>query len=81
VIDGNTNISFLIDTGADACAYPRNKIQGQPKKDDYELFAANGPTITTYGPILPSLSLQLRREFKWRFIVADVPKPVIGMDF
>jgi hypothetical protein len=26
-------------------------------------------------------TLHLRRDFKWRFIVADVPRPIIGMDF
>jgi hypothetical protein len=49
--------------------------------DDYELFAVNGTTIAIYGTILLSLNLCLRRDFKWRFIVADVPKPIIGMDF
>jgi predicted aspartyl protease len=79
--DGNTKTSFLIDTGADVCVYPRSKLQGPTRKDDSELFAINGTTIATYGTILLSLNLCLRREFKLRFIVADVPKPIIGMDF
>jgi hypothetical protein len=67
--------------GADVSVYPRSKIQEHPRKDDYELFAVNGTTIATYGTIPLSLSLCLRRDFKWRFIVADVPRPMIGMDF
>jgi hypothetical protein len=81
VTDVSTKTSFLIDTGADVCVYPRSKIQEHPRKDDYELFAVNGTTIATYGTIPLSLNLRLRRDFKWRFIVADAPKPIIGMDF
>jgi hypothetical protein len=61
--------------------YPWRKIQGHPRKDDYELFAVNGTTIAIYGTIPLSLNLCLQRDFKWRFIVADVPRPIIGMDF
>jgi hypothetical protein len=81
VTDVSTKTSFLIDTGADVCVYPRSKIQEKPRKDDYELFAVNGTTIATYGTIPLSLNLRLRRDFKWRFIVADVSRPIIGMDF
>jgi hypothetical protein len=34
-----------------------------------------------YGTIPLSLNLRLRRDFKWRFIVTDVSRPIIGMDF
>jgi hypothetical protein len=81
VKDVSTKTSFLIDTGADVCVYPRSKIQDKPRKDDYELFAVNGTTIATYGTIPLSLNFCLRRNFKWRFIVADVSRPIIGMDF
>jgi hypothetical protein len=81
VTDVSTKTSFLIDTGADVCVYPRSKIQDKPRKDDYELFAVNGTTIATYGTIPLSLNLRLRRDFNWRFIVADVSRPIIGIDF
>lgn len=48
---------------------------------EYELYAANGTRIKTYGTITLSLNLSLRREFLWSFIVADVEMPIIGMDF
>ncbi|KAJ8710566.1 hypothetical protein PYW08_009081 [Mythimna loreyi] len=50
-------------------------------KTKYELFAANGSVISTYGFLPLTLDFGLRRSFTWRFIVADVNKPIIGVDF
>ena len=81
IADKNTKISYLIDTGADVCIYPRSRVRGVTKKCEYELFAANGSKINTYGTIILELNLSLRRSFKWRFIIADTNTPIIGMDF
>nr|XP_033204453.1 uncharacterized protein LOC117165099 [Bombus vancouverensis nearcticus] len=70
-----------VNTGADTCVFPRNKIRGPASKSDYELFAANGTRIATYGTITLSLDLALCRDSKWRFVVADVKTPIIGVDF
>jgi hypothetical protein len=48
---------------------------------NYDLYAANGNTIHTYGWLPLSLNLRLCREFTWRFVVADVTEPLIGADF
>lgn len=48
---------------------------------NFELTAANGTIIPTYGYIHLLFNLGLRRDFRWKFIVADVPKPIIGADF
>jgi hypothetical protein len=45
------------------------------------LFAANATIVHTYGCITLRLDLGLRREFSWRFVVADVTGPIIGSDF
>lgn len=45
------------------------------------LFATNNSPISTYGTKLLCLDLNLRRTFKWVFIVSDVNKPIIGADF
>jgi hypothetical protein len=45
------------------------------------LCVANGTTIPTYGWLPLSLNLGLRRDFIWRFVVADVTQPLIGADF
>lgn len=47
----------------------------------YQLRAANGSLIETYGFITLSLNLGLRRDFNWKFIIAGVTKPMIGADF
>ncbi|XP_023703218.1 uncharacterized protein LOC111862237 [Cryptotermes secundus] len=51
------------------------------ERTNYDLCGANGTTIHTYGWLPLSLNLGLRREFAWRFVVADVPPPIIGVDF
>lgn len=81
VRDRSSKISFLVDTGAEVCVFPRNRIHGPANKDTYELVAANGSRIATYDTTLVSLDLALRRAMKWRFIIADVDTPIIGVDF
>ncbi|XP_051170924.1 uncharacterized protein LOC127287845 [Leptopilina boulardi] len=81
VTDDSSKIRFLIDTGADLCVFPRIQLPQQRAKSSYELFAANGTVIPTYGTQILNLSLGLRRQFTWRFVIADVEKPIIGADF
>jgi hypothetical protein len=47
---------------------------------NYDLCAANGTSIQTYGWLPLSLNFGLRRDFTWRFVVADVTRPNIGVD-
>ena len=81
IADRQTKVRFLIDTGADLCVFPHTKLPKPRAKSKYKLSAANGATIATYGTITLSLDLGLRRQFTWRFVVADVSKPIIGSDF
>lgn len=57
------------------------KTKRQPSPAEYPLFAANGTQIKTYGTQTLELDLSLRRDFVWKFVVADVTKPIIGADF
>jgi hypothetical protein len=50
-------------------------------RDNYDFSVANGTTIPTYGWLPHSLNLGLSRNFTWRFVVADVTHPLIGVDF
>lgn len=50
-------------------------------KTDYDLYAANNTKIHTYGYIQLHLDLGLRRVFSWKFVIADVTKPIVGVDF
>ena len=81
VTDKKSKIAYLVDTGADLCVFPRHRVRGPVEKSEYELFAANGTSIPTYGTLGVNLNLSLRRDFPWRFVVADVGVPIIGMDF
>lgn len=82
VTDVQTKVQFLVDTGSDLCVYPLSYLRGQRRhKTNYELLAANNTVISTYGWLSLSLDFNLRRNFNWRFVIADVNKPIIGVDF
>lgn len=81
VTDRRTKTQFLVDTGSDLCVFPCSALKERRPKSTYQLSAANGSTIDTYGDVLLRLDLGLRREFSWRFTVANVTKPIIGVDF
>lgn len=81
VTDRRSRTQFLVDTGSDLCVYPRVALPGRRETMDYQLCAANGTPIKTYGYINLNLNLGLRRDFAWAFIVADVTKAIIGVDF
>jgi len=53
----------------------------RPPCTEYELSAANGSRIKTYGFLTLSLHFGLRRQYTWKFVVADVSTPIIGIDF
>lgn len=79
LFDKRSNITFLIDTGADVSVIPKLPQNTEPSK--FVLYAANGSEIATFGESTLTVSLGLRREFTWRFMRADVQHPIIGADF
>lgn len=81
VVDQHSKTQFLVDTGSDLCVYPRSALRQPRSPTDYQLCAANGTPIETFGFIELNLNLGLRRNFPWRFIVANVTKAIIGVDF
>lgn len=81
VVDRNTKEHYLVDTGSDVSVYPYSRIRRAIKKEIYELYAANGSTIATYGHLNLQPDFGLRRAFPWRFIIAEVTQPIIGSDF
>ncbi|XP_057335044.1 uncharacterized protein LOC130673848 [Microplitis mediator] len=81
VVDLTTNTQYLVDSGSDLSVYPYVRVKCKPTPVGYQLYAANDSLIGTYGCITLSLNLGLRQEFAWRFIIADVTKPIIGADF
>ena len=81
VSDTKSGNRFLIDTGSDLCCFPRRLLRGSHSATTFDVRAANGSSIKTYGTILLHLNLGLRKDFRWNFIVADVSTAIIGADF
>ncbi|CAG9138024.1 unnamed protein product [Plutella xylostella] len=74
-------MQFLVDTGSDLCVFPRSALPQRRPKTNYHLYAANGSVIDTYGYYHMELNLGLRRDYSWRFVVADVTRAIFGVDF
>ncbi|GFX69439.1 peptidase A2 domain-containing protein [Trichonephila clavipes] len=68
---------FLVDTGSDLCVFPCSFPPLRKPDPNFQLKAANN-SIKTYGFLTLPLDLGLRRHFSWRFVIADVPLPIIG---
>jgi hypothetical protein len=81
VTDRRSKVQFLVDTGSDLCVIPRSSLRERRAKTSYQLCAANGSTIDTFGSVQLNLNLGLRRDYVWQFIIADVTKAIIGVDF
>ncbi|XP_071629524.1 uncharacterized protein [Temnothorax longispinosus] len=81
VTDRTTQKKYLVDTGSDVSVFLYTNTQGERKTGFYQLFAANGSVIETYGFVTLQPDFGLRRAHQWRFIVADVTVPIIGSDF
>lgn len=78
--DKYSNLEFLVDTGAEVSVIPPTRAD-EAKQSDFQLFAANGSPIKTYGVRHMCLNLGLRRNFNWEFFVAAVTRPILGADF
>jgi hypothetical protein len=61
VTDRLTKMRFLVDTGADLRVYPRSRLGERNTHCSYELFAANGTAVRTYGCKRLRLDFDLRR--------------------
>ncbi|XP_015121209.1 uncharacterized protein LOC107043993 [Diachasma alloeum] len=75
------NCSPGLDTGSDVSVTLCRRPANQRDTSGYQIFAANGTLIDTYGYTSISLDLGLRRDLTWRFVEADVSRPIIGADF
>lgn len=84
VSDTTSKIRFLVDSGACISVLPKSFIKSKINLNvntNYNLYAANGSKIKTYGTKVLTLDLKLRRSFKWSFVVCDVGQPILGVDF
>ncbi|UYV71006.1 hypothetical protein LAZ67_8001389 [Cordylochernes scorpioides] len=81
ITDYRNKISFLLDTGAEISVLPPGPEDRRRGPTKFTLTAANNSPIKTYGERFLNLDLGLRRYFKWRFIIADTNKAILGADF
>lgn len=81
VTDRSSNTRFLVDTGSDLSVYPRSALRERRSRTNFVLSGANGSDIDTFGFSDLCLDLGLRRKYQWRFTVASVTMPIIGIDF
>lgn len=81
IYDTSAKLNFLIDTGADVSVIPKCNNTARASPNGLKLFAANGSPISVFGEAILKLNLNLRREFLWNFVIADVSQAIIGADF
>ena len=80
ITDRTTGTRFLIDTGADVSVFPPSAAEKR-KPASMILQAVNKSAISTFGEKSMTLDIGLRRSFRWIFIIADLPLPILGEDF
>jgi hypothetical protein len=71
----------LIDSGSAISVIPTSFVKHQVQPGLLKLYAANATEIDTYGEENLELHLNLRRSFKWNFVIANVESLIIGADF
>ena len=76
----NTGLIYLIDTGSDISLLPADSKTLKKFPSEVVLFAANDSRVHTFDEREITFNLNLRRNFKWNFCVAQVPYPIIGVD-
>ena len=81
VKDEYTKRSFLIDTGAEISAVPKDFLVNPKVNEALDLCAVNGSLIHTYGEVSLSLQLGFSKPLRWVFTVTDISVPIIGADF
>ncbi len=79
--DRSSSLCFLVDTGAQVSIVPPTSSDRAAKQRDSPLQAINGTNIPTFGVRSLTLDIGLRRTFRWVFVIADIPRPVLGADF
>jgi hypothetical protein len=81
VTNRNSDLRFLVDTGAEASVIPAARTDRKHQQDGPVLQAVNGTPIATYGKRSLTLDLGLRHTFRWVFTIADIKAPILDANF
>ena len=77
IVDSSNNRRYLVDTGASYSILPhKSPLPATGPK----LFGPGGQPIRCWGERAVNLTFQ-ERAFSWKFLLADVAFPIIGVDF
>ena len=71
----------LVDTSTACSIWPMKLLTEKPPVSSISLQAVNHSPIPMYGQISRSLDLELRRDFTWILMIADLPYPILGSGF
>ena len=74
------NLNFLVDCGAEISVIPASQDHKNKIPISY-LYTANGTLIPVYDHVILELNLSSRRPYLWDFFVADIDRPILGIDF
>ena len=70
--DHNSNLCFLVDTGAEVSLVPSSSTERMYPQDGFLLQAAHNSSIGTFGRRSLILDLHLQCPFPRVFIIADI---------
>ncbi|XP_050528193.1 uncharacterized protein LOC126898296 [Daktulosphaira vitifoliae] len=80
ILDKKSNLQFLIDSGVEVSIIKPNNLD-KSNISTRVLYTTNNQIIRTYGDPTMVLDLGLRRQFRYTFIIADVTRCILGVDF
>lgn len=81
VTDHTSGVRYLVDTGAEVSVVPPLSMDRTQLQSGLVLCAANDSCISTFGTRSFTLDLGPRQKFPWVFIVAEVKRSILGVDF
>nr|CDS28971.1 gag pol polyprotein [Hymenolepis microstoma] len=80
-VDRNPKLRFLVDTGSELSLILRSAEKRCLLATGISLLAAKNTRIRTYGRRFLNVNSGIRREFPFVFLIEDVQKPILGVDF
>ena len=81
VTDRWTKLRLLIDKGTEVSSVPQSHTQQKHQCQGPSLQAVNNTRSSTYGTCSLTLDLGLRHTFRWVFIITDISKRILSVDF